>query len=67
MHNVYEQHKVLLCGEGFNENITFEALPNNMEDELLIGDCVIGKAKAVTFQIVNSGDSDIKFRWNQGD
>ena len=53
----------MLMGEGFNESITFEGLPEDMEDELLIGDCIIGKAKAATFQMVNSGDKDIKFRW----
>jgi len=49
MNNVFEQHKVWLVGEGFNESITFEGLPEDMEDELLIGDCIIGKAKAATF------------------
>ena len=39
----------MLMGEGFNESITFEGLPEDMEDELLIGDCIIGKAKAATF------------------
>ena len=67
MNNVFEQHKVLLVGEGFNESITFEGLPDDLEDELLIGDCIIGRAKAATFQMVNNGDKDIKFRWNAGD
>ena len=49
MNNVFEQHKVMLVGEGFSESITFEGLPEDMEDELLIGDCIIGKAKAATF------------------
>ena len=67
MNNVFEQHKVWLVGEGFNESITFEGLPEDMEDELLIGDCIIGKAKAATFQMVNNGDKDVKFRWNSAD
>ena len=49
MNNVFEQHKVWLIGEGFNESITFEGLPDDLEDELIIGDCIIGKAKAATF------------------
>lgn len=56
----------MLMGEGFNESITFEGLPEDMEDELLIGDCIIGKAKAATFQMVNNGDKDVKFRWAAG-
>jgi len=67
MNNVFEQHKVLLVGEGFNETITFEGLPDDLEDELNIGDCIIGKAKAATFQIVNNGDKDVKFRWSSAD
>jgi hypothetical protein len=49
LNNLFEQHKVLLQGEGFNESIIFEGLPNGSEDELHIGDCVIGKARAVQF------------------
>lgn len=66
MNNMYEQHKVWLTGEGFQENIIFEGLPNGTEDELHIGDCVIGKAKAVTFTLTNNGERDVKFRWNAG-
>lgn len=36
----------MLVGEGFSENITFEGLPEDYEDELHVGDCVIGKARA---------------------
>jgi len=32
----------------------------------MIGDCIIGKAKAVTFQLANTGDKDLKFRWSAG-
>lgn len=38
-----------------------------MEDELLIGDCIVNKAKSATFQLVNNSDRAVKFRWNQGD
>lgn len=52
-------------GEGYTENVAFEGLPN--EDELMIGDCIINKAKSVSFMIVNNGEKTVKFRWNQGD
>ena len=48
------------------ESVTFEQLPNGREDLLMIGDCVIGKAKAVNFTLVNTGDKDLKFRWSSG-
>ena len=54
--NPYEQHRVMLCGEGFNETVTFENLPHGREDSLQIGDCIIGKAKAVCFDLLNSGE-----------
>lgn len=41
-------------------------MPNGREDQLVIGDCVIGKAKAVTFSLVNTGDKDLKYRLNAG-
>lgn len=49
LHNPYEQHKVLIVGEGYAENVTFEGLPENLEDELIVGDCIVSKAKSVTF------------------
>lgn len=51
--NMYEQHKVVLTGEGYAEPLTFEDLPLGKEDELRIGDCVVDKAKAVSFKMVN--------------
>ena len=56
----------MLCGEGYNESVTFENLPQGREDSLVIGDCIIGKSKAVSFDLLNSGEQDIKFRWNSG-
>jgi hypothetical protein len=47
--------------------VTFEGLPEGLEDELVIGDCIVNKVKSATFQLVNSGDKVVKFRWNQGD
>jgi len=66
-HNPYEQHKVLIVGEGYAESITFEGLPKEMEDELLLGDCVVQRAKAEVFSLVNNGDKHVKFHWNTGE
>jgi hydrocephalus-inducing protein len=64
MGNPYEQHRVLLAGEGYAENVTFEGLPN---DELQIGDCIVGKSKSASFQLANNGDKAVRFTWNVGD
>mmetsp|Transcript_8825 Transcript_8825/g.8167 ORF Transcript_8825/g.8167 Transcript_8825/m.8167 type:complete len:1196 (+) Transcript_8825:4508-8095(+) len=65
--NPYEQHKVMIIGEGYTDNVIFEGLPQNMEDELIIGDCIINKAKQATFMLTNNQDKTVRFRWNQGD
>jgi hydrocephalus-inducing protein len=62
--NPYEQHKVQITGEGYSESVTFEGLP---EDELAIGDCVVGKQKTMAFQLANNGDKAVRFHWNVGD
>lgn len=64
MGNTYEQHKVVLQGEGYAENVTFEGLPN---DELQLGDCIVGKPKSSSFQLANNGDKPIRFAWSAGD
>jgi len=39
--NPYECTKIMVVGEGFYEDIVFEGLPNDSEDEIILGDCVI--------------------------
>jgi hypothetical protein len=46
MGNPYEQHKVNITGEGYSESVTFEGLP---DDELQVGDCIVGKGKSSQF------------------
>jgi hypothetical protein len=46
MGNQYEQHRITFHGEGYSESIAFDGLP---DDELKIGDCVVGKSKSMSF------------------
>mmetsp|Transcript_39618 Transcript_39618/g.60626 ORF Transcript_39618/g.60626 Transcript_39618/m.60626 type:complete len:390 (-) Transcript_39618:4001-5170(-) len=62
--NPYEQHKVMITGEGYSESVTFEGLP---DDELVIGDCIVGKPKTMSFELANNGDRAVRFNWNVGD
>ena len=64
LNNPYEQHKVQIVGEGYSESVTFEGLP---DDELAIGDCIVGKSKTMSFQLANNGDKAVRFQWNLGD
>lgn len=55
---------MLITGEGFYEDIVFENLPNESEDEVNLGDCIIGQEKPITFAVKNNSNEVIKFNWN---
>ena len=63
LHNPYECHKVQIMGEGYIEHLTFEGLPNGLEDELVFGDCIVNKQKSISFTMNNNSDSIVKFKW----
>lgn len=63
--NNYEITQILVTGEGFFEDITFEQLPLDLEDEIDLGDCVINQEKSQCFFVKNNNPkSQIKFFWN---
>lgn len=64
LHNPFECHKVVIQGEGYQESVTFENLPEGLEDELRFGDAIVNKAKTVEFSIVNTSNKPIRFEWN---
>jgi hypothetical protein len=42
VNNPFEAVVVQLQAEGYEEDVVFENLPNDLEDECRFGDCVIG-------------------------
>lgn len=40
--NPYEITKWMVSGEAYYEEVAFESLPGEAEDEINFGDCVIG-------------------------
>ena len=64
MLNPYEITKFMIQGEGFCEDITFEKLPNDLEDEVNLGDCIINMQKVLNFFISNNSKENVKFAWN---
>ena len=62
--NPYENWKIMVKGEGFYEDITFEGLPLELEDEINLDDCIINVEKRHTFFIRNNSNAQIKFNWN---
>lgn len=63
LHNPFECHKVIIQGEGYQESVTFENLPEDEEDIIKFGDAIVKKSKAVNFDIVNTSDKPIRFEW----
>jgi len=47
----------MIQGEGYYEDIVFENLPRDLEDEIELGDCVINSEKRVTFAVRNNSDN----------
>ena len=64
LNNPYELTKVAILGEGFYEDVTFENLPEELEDEVSLGDCVIGMERKLPFSIRNHSNNQIRFSWN---
>ena len=53
--NPYEVTKIAVQGEAFFEELIFEWLPNDLEDEVVFGDCVINVERRVDFRLKNNG------------
>lgn len=62
--NPYEITKIAVAGEAFYEEIIFEGLPNDLEDEVVYGDCIINMERKISFYVRNNGTSTIRFSWN---
>ena len=55
--NPYEITKWMVSGEAYYEEVAFESLPGEAEDEINFGDCVIGSEKKISFIIRNNGNN----------
>jgi len=53
LHNPYENPLIVLEGEAYVEDVSFENLPEDEQDILNFGDCVVNKEKTVNFKIMN--------------
>jgi hydrocephalus-inducing protein len=62
--NPYEVSRILVSGDAFHEDITFENLPNDLEDQIELGDCIINTEKRILFNIKNNSQNQIKFNFN---
>jgi hydrocephalus-inducing protein len=63
MHNQYETSVVKIKGEAFEEDILFDNLPDEVEDELVFGECIVNEEKNISFNMKNNSNQPIKFTW----
>ena len=62
--NPYENPRLIVRGEGYQEDIIFDGLPKDLEDEINFGDCVINTEQKNGFRIKNNSGSLIRFKWD---
>ncbi|GMH35419.1 hypothetical protein BSKO_03287 [Bryopsis sp. KO-2023] len=61
--NPFELYRVKLMGECFVENIVFEGLTDDSDDQLDIGDVRVGGEKEVFFRLRNNSSENYRFSW----
>lgn len=63
-HNPFEDYRVLLCGEGYEEDVTLDNLPDPSKmDELRIPDGPVGQKREVVFTLRNHSAKHFKFKF----
>ncbi|KAJ3215867.1 hypothetical protein HDU67_010224 [Dinochytrium kinnereticum] len=61
--NSFEDSAIQISGEGYVDDVTFDDLPNEADNELLLGDCFIGETKQVIFTATNHSTDIIRLNW----
>eukprot|EP00854_Cymbomonas_tetramitiformis_P000766 gene766-1240_t len=66
-HNQYETQRITITGECYMEDVTFNGLPDDYDDELHFQDGPVGVPSEVGFTLKNHTDKDFRFEWPQID
>ncbi|KXZ49496.1 hypothetical protein GPECTOR_21g722 [Gonium pectorale] len=62
--NPFEDYRFFLTGEGYQEDVTFDALPNDALDTLRLPDGPVGRPVVAVFTLRNhSTTKNFRFRW----
>ena len=64
--NPFENYQVALTGESYMEDIVYERLPGDHEDQLHFPDGPLGSSRTVTFTLRNLSDKHYHFEWPEG-
>ncbi|KAJ3129345.1 hypothetical protein HK098_001757 [Nowakowskiella sp. JEL0407] len=63
--NFFEDEVIKLSGEGYLDDITFENLPEESENEIILKDCPIGMTKQLNFSVANNSFESIRVVWSE--
>jgi hypothetical protein len=61
--NPFENYQVRLSGEAYMEDVVYEGLPGDAEDELRFSDGPLGVPRSVAFTLRNLSDKHYHFEW----
>ncbi|KAJ3115022.1 hypothetical protein HDU96_001327 [Phlyctochytrium bullatum] len=61
--NSFEDAAIQIAGEGYVDDVTFDGLPSDNDNELSLGDCMIGEMKQVAFTATNHSTDIIRLSW----
>jgi len=64
--NPFENYQVALTGESYMEDVLYDGLPGDHEDELHFPDGPLGTARSVAFTLRNNSESHYHFQWPEG-
>ncbi|TPX54724.1 hypothetical protein PhCBS80983_g05802 [Powellomyces hirtus] len=63
--NAFEDTSVLISGEGYVDDLSFEGLPGDSETEMQLGDCFVNESKLVPFAIKNHCNDFLSIRFEE--
>ncbi|KAJ3206444.1 hypothetical protein HDU82_004517 [Entophlyctis luteolus] len=61
--NSFEDSIVQLSGEGYVDDLVFDDMPSELENEVELGDCFIGEQKHVSFTLSNYASDIMRISW----
>ncbi|KAJ3036631.1 hypothetical protein HDV00_002527 [Rhizophlyctis rosea] len=63
--NSFEDTSIIVHGEGYLSDITFDGLPEDSESEIHFGDCFINEARHVDFFVTNHSDDYLRISFGE--
>ncbi|KAJ3047832.1 hypothetical protein HK097_011139 [Rhizophlyctis rosea] len=63
--NSFEDTSIIVHGEGYLSDITFDGLPDDLESEIHFGDCYINEARHVDFNVTNHSDEWLRISFGE--